>query len=107
MTKRINWVCDDCKKESEYYIIPPGWLECSYHDRGRWRRYCFCSNTCLEEWSAGRRSYHADKFSYINARTLPDEPNGDAKDGYVPGRYPEHIHKDGYVPGRIYAEQRE
>jgi len=52
--KKITWSCDTCNRQGESYILPVGWLQCSYwNDRtNKWWRFDFCGYACLEKWAA-------------------------------------------------------
>ena len=61
--KKVTWECDslDCDKRAEGYVIPYGWLECSFYN-GRWYRYCFCSYSHLSMWCEKRDLHYQDRF---------------------------------------------
>ena len=63
MGKRITWICDTCKKETENFVIPHGWIEASFFNNDKFYRYCFCSYSCLAKWSEKREAYYSNKYS--------------------------------------------
>lgn len=66
--KRIIWGCDTCRKETDGYVIPVGWLEASFQSNGKWYRYCFCGYRCLTEWSERHKEHYQNTFEKEEVR---------------------------------------